>query len=233
MPTSTDTPKLRWWQRWLRLSLRMFLLLLTFSCLWLGWIANRANQQRKAVQWVKNVGLVLYDYDRDEEGRFYEPSEPPVPDWLVNLIGIDYFANVVFVRIEDAQVSDVTPLVNLPKLEILWFWESQLTDVTPLAKLTNLVELDLEDTLVRDVTPLTNLKNLEWLRLSTQVRDVAPLANLKNLQHLDLSCSQVSDVTPLANLTNLEFLDLFDTPVSKENCEMLQKSLPSLEIQGP
>ena len=108
----SDKTKLRWWQpkrRWLRMTLRTFLVLLTVACVWLGWLANRANNQRRTVQWATELGgYVSYDYQ-------YHP-EPPGPEWLRNLIGIHYFANVVRVRLSETQVRDVTPLANLTKL---------------------------------------------------------------------------------------------------------------------
>ncbi|MFT5525240.1 MAG: hypothetical protein ACI9HK_003207 [Pirellulaceae bacterium] len=52
--------------------------------------------------------------------------------------------------------------------------------------------------------------------------------------HVDVSFNntQVSDLTPLANLSNLETLWLSRTRVSKEACEMPQKSLPLLSIDS-
>ncbi len=82
MLTSTDNPKLRWWQakrHWLRLSLRTFFVLLTVGCVflaWLGWIINRANQQRHAVQWVRQLnGKVSYDFEVDTDWQSISKRE--------------------------------------------------------------------------------------------------------------------------------------------------------------
>lgn len=190
MSTQPDKPN----RRWLRLSLRTLLVLLTVGCVWLGWFANRANQQRQAVQWIEQSnGFIIYE--NTSYPLFANPfdaseTSEPLDDWLLDLIGTDYFCTVVEVCLNDQPVYEVTPLTNLTKL--------------------------------RDL----GLSN-------TQVHDVTTLANLKNLQSLDLDNTQVRDLTPLANLSGLVFLSLRNTKVSRENCRMLQKSLPSLKILGP
>ena len=128
-------------------------------CLWLGWFVNRVNQQRQTVQWVTELGgFVRYDYENP-----LRIAELPGPDWLRNLIGIDYFANVVMVDLSGAQVNDLTPLANLKNLETLYLSDTPVSDVKPLANLTKLKRLIL-NTQVSDVTPLTNLKNLKILK---------------------------------------------------------------------
>ena len=85
MTTETDNPKPR--RRWLQYSLRTFFVLLTVFCVWLGWTVHRANEQRKAVAWVREMGWSVE----------YDDAEPPSPKWLVELLGVDYFQEVSFV----------------------------------------------------------------------------------------------------------------------------------------
>ena len=54
-------------RRYLRFSLRTFLVVLTLACVWFGWMGNLANRQRQAVAWVL------------EMGRSCRPSRPPRP----------------------------------------------------------------------------------------------------------------------------------------------------------
>ena len=56
---------------------------------------------------------------------------------------MDYLHKVLAVRLNNAQISDVTPLAGLKNLE----------------------RLDLTGTPVSDLTPLTGLTNLNWLWL--------------------------------------------------------------------
>jgi len=125
MPITPDKPK----RRWLRVSLRTFLVLVTVACLLFGGLANRANRQRHTVQWVTELGgRVSYDYEFDKDDRFVKFAKPPGPDWLNGLIGIDYFANVVTVDFTGTQeLSDVSPLANLKSLEYLWIYGTQVS----------------------------------------------------------------------------------------------------------
>ena len=77
--------------------------------LWLGWFVNRAQQQRRAVEWVRELGgSVHYDFETDEYFRVNEDAKPPGPNWLRSLIGINYFADVVKVNLYDTEASDVS-----------------------------------------------------------------------------------------------------------------------------
>ena len=113
---------------------------------------------------------------------------------------------------------------NIKKLSITHI---EISNLTPLERLGKLQELDLRNTQVSDLTSLAKLKDLEHLTLSkTQIDDLNVLAQLDNLRVLSLSYTKVDDFTPLAELTNLEELFLAHTEVS--NLEFLAE-LPSLK----
>ena len=161
----------------LRFSVRTLLLLLLAVSVALGslaWKIERAKRQRDAVAWILNSGGgVRYDYQYDDDGRRVPEGIPTGPKWLRKHLGGDFFDEVI--RVEFGSNSN------------------QVTDVTPLARLTKLEELFLDDTHVRDVTPLAALKKLRILQLEgTRVKDVTPLAGLTRLQLLDLRDTQVS-----------------------------------------
>lgn len=63
-------------------------------------------------------------------------------------------------------MSDLSPLVNCPKLEYLELFEAKFSDLTPLANCKNLKHLNIA-TLPKlsDITPLYGLTNLERLRV--------------------------------------------------------------------
>jgi len=224
-------------RRWLRFSLRTFLIVLTILCVWIGWYLYRVEQQREAVKWVlENGGTVRYDFEIDDDGKNRGDTQPSVPRWLIDMLGVDYFSTVKRVagfrldlnnenlvglahlehlKLFNTQVSDVTPLEGLTKLKTLELRGTQVSDLTPLASLADLEHLDLCDTQVSDVTPLEGLTKLKTLVLSgTQVSDLRPLASLANLEGLDLSETQVSDVIPLEGLTKLRLLGLAETQFS-------------------
>jgi len=138
-------------RRWLRFRLRTFLIVLTIFCVWLGWYAHRAKQQRDAVQWVlENGGSVVYYYEFDSKGKRVDDSQPPSPKWLHNILDENYFSSVMCVYLKDTKISDVKPLAGLTNLTLLQLWNTPVTDLTPLADLTNLQHLGLEYTNVSD-----------------------------------------------------------------------------------
>ena len=252
MTTEPTKPKPK--RCWLQFSLRTFFVLLTVFCVWLGWTVHQANEQRKAVAWVREMGgSVSYDYEFDEDGNIIDDAKPPGPEWLMELVGVDCFQKVSDVRICGRKVSDLTPLEKLTSLQKLDLSKTQVDDLTPLAKLPSLKWLAVDFTPVSDLTPLGGLKNLEWLCLNqsqvddltplakltslealglhtTQVSDLTPLAGLKNLEQLGLHGTPVNDLTPLAKLTSLEWLHLIATRVSEGQIKTLQQAIPSCVI---
>ena len=113
--------------------------------------------------------------------------------------------------LRDNNITDLTPLAELTKLEYLSLSENQLTDLTPLAKLTKLETLDLSRNQLIDLTPLARLTNLTSLNLmGNQLIDISPLARLTNLKVLYLRENQITDITPLADLINLEELWFYE-----------------------
>ncbi len=158
---ATEPPKRK--RRWLRYSLKTFLVLVTLFCVlmaWLGTFVYRVNKQREAVQWVRDWGgKVYYDFEWDIEGSRITGSQPPGPDWLRELIGIDYFADVVIVEFY-SEVKDLEPLRNLTELLWLYLSDTQVSDLEPLRELTQLQSLSLDGTQVSDLSPLVKMKNV-------------------------------------------------------------------------
>ena len=125
-------PKLRWY--YIRL-----IPLLAFITVF-GWVAvkmQRAKQQRGAVTAVRVMhGHVEYDWERvpkpggEEEENEVEPGDPPGPDWLRNLMGIDFFSAVVYVTLDGPDVTDVglKRLKGLIKLRRLDLHNTKVTD---------------------------------------------------------------------------------------------------------
>ena len=187
MITEPTKPKPR--RRCLQYSLRTFFVLVTVLCVCFGWLGlkvHRANEQRKAVAWVRKMrGKVLYDYKFHEGAYLEDGAEPPGPKWLVQLLGAEYFQEVTVVDLDRTRVTDLKPLAGLKNLERLSLSVTRVNDLTPLAGLNSLEELSLEYSQVSDLTPLAGLNRLEGLGLSgTQISDLTPLAKLTSLQGL-------------------------------------------------
>ena len=128
---------------------------------------------------------------------------------------IDGIVDLSWLELTDTQVSDLLPLVNLTKLELLYAARTKIRDLAPLANLTMLEMLSVITTQVDDLTPLADLTALRSLYASeTQVSNLTPLADLHALKNLALGRTNVIDITPLLGLTSLEWLAIYDTQIS-------------------
>jgi hypothetical protein len=214
------SPVLRTGRRYLRLSVRGLIVLVLVVGVWLGWLVCGARVQREAVAAIKEAGgWVEYDWERgDAHGML---GTPWAPQWLVDLVGVDYFGHVTLSRI--ASDSELVQIGRLTRLRTLYLDGSFIGDdgLAHLKGLKDLSFLDLGETQVTD----SGLAHLKWLEslsaLSlrcTQVSDagVAHLSRLTNLSGLDLGNTQVSDAGLMhpKPLTNLSGLNLRGTQVT-------------------
>lgn len=131
--------------RRLAISLRVLLLAVLALGLWLGWLAQRARQQRLAVAAIRDYGGFAY-YEHQmvrlpNGGLKPDPTlEPAAPLWLRRLLGDDYFqraalVNLIFddtngelqltARTDDAVLAH---LEQLDDLRALYLHQSQATD---------------------------------------------------------------------------------------------------------
>ena len=116
------------------------------------------------------------------------------------------------------QISDITPLRNLKKLESLDIGYNAVSDLGPLAQLENLQYLNLGENKITDISPLKNLTNLTFLSLRNEyyspewagnnaVRNLSPLGNLSKLEGLYVDHnrigSEIDIVRSLPKLNNL------------------------------
>ena len=161
-------------RRWFQYSLRTLLILTTVVAALFAWWSDRGRQQRAAVAAIKVAGgNITYDF---EAQNFSAPRRWPV--WLVNRLGVDYFAHVVMVHFgaSGATNNDLKRLGSLVGLRSLDLHETSVTDAgLEQLSLTALQFLDLRHTKVTDagLEQLKELRTLQYLSLGgTRVTDV-------------------------------------------------------------
>lgn len=226
------SPTKKSWRRWLRFSLRTVLVILILASIWIGWVAQRARNQKVAVEWIEGFDRQpKYDFQFDKNGKFLPGAGPIVPSWFHESVGIEHFASVEWVHLDGKDLGDIKLISNLPNLKHLELCDVNLVDISPIARLTQLDHLSISRNKVKDISVLSNLTNLKrfyayeieatdlsslagltklesiWMSNSA-IRDISPLGNLKNLNMLWLAETQVTDISPLAGLTKLQDLDL-------------------------
>ncbi|ERJ11895.1 immunoglobulin-like domain-containing protein [Haloplasma contractile] len=158
--------------------------------------------------------------------------------YIRSVEGLQYFTNLTKIDLLYNDISDITPLENLPLLEDinlnnnnfsdlsslqniktlknLWLENNNITDLSVLANLSNLDSLYLSNNQVSDLTPLINLANLQNVYLSNNQVTTLPenFSNMLNLNGLHLSGNQITDVTPLSTAPALIELDLSNNQIT-------------------
>ena len=95
-------------RRFLRFSLRGFLVVIVLVCIALGWTVERVRRQKRAVAWVQHLG-----------GSVTFATNSNVPDWSQQSMVSDFFRSVVEVNFDDTQVADLTPVTAFRNLKSL------------------------------------------------------------------------------------------------------------------
>ena len=120
--------------------------------------------------------------------------------------------NVTYLDLKENQISDISPLSQLPYLWGLCISMNPITDLSPLGGMTNLSTLYL-NTQAEDLSPLGGLINMKHLNISFNGSDLSPLSGMANLITLYISQTPVEDLTPLSGMTNLLSLSILQTRV--------------------
>lgn len=151
----------------LQYSLRTLLLVFVVISIATGWFTarmRRANRQRAAALTIASLsGVVSYDDEPDDLAAAPIPS--PVPRWLRNLLGDDFFRTAVgVIAFNDGTMVAVR---DLPALRRLDFVGGPATDagLVHVRGLSRLQRINLSDTQITDA-------GLEHLRGLTQLREL-------------------------------------------------------------
>ncbi len=102
------------------------------------------------------------------------------------------------------EISDISVVGNMKKLEMLTLDTNDITDVSMLADLEKLENLNISDNKISALPDLSKLNNLEYLYASSNNltdEDVKKIGGKKDLKELDLKDNPgITDLKPLAGL---------------------------------
>jgi Leucine-rich repeat (LRR) protein len=192
--------------KYLRFSLKAFLVLLTIFCVWLGKISIDARRQKEAVAWIESLDGFAEEIDPSTGNPATVSTNE---QWWRDRLGEHYFARINYVYVYGTHLNDISMLTNLPDLEEVELWECNVKDISALSSLKHLKRLYLDENHIADITPLTELDELTALSLSgNRVSDISALANLRQLEELYLDDNQICDIEPLRGLPKLWHLQL-------------------------
>jgi internalin A len=225
----------------LSFSVRGMIVLVLVIGVWLGWIVRSARIQRVAVTAIeKERGTVYYDWEFSN-GDYSQEGNPAAPDWLINLIGADYFGLVTAVSLYSLSTETFDTVIvqvgNLTRLQTLNLEGSSISDagLARLHGLTELSKLDLIRTRVTDagLLHLKTMTSLTYLDLrNTEITDagLAHLKGLSKLSELFVNSIAITDagLANLRELTNLSHLSLNHTHAGAKRIRAMPNGIVSM-----
>ncbi|MDU4277838.1 MAG: cell wall-binding repeat-containing protein [Finegoldia magna] len=120
---------------------------------------------------------------------------------MKSLKGIEYATNLEKLKVNENEISDISPLKDLKNLKYLELQRNRITDVSPLANLKNLEFLKLYNNIIENVKPLKDLTNLTGLDLHNNVK-------VRKEGQKRINYDGITDISSLKNLTKLTFFDV-------------------------
>ena len=148
---------------------------------------------------------------------------------MKSLKGIEYATNLEKLKVNENEISDLTPLKDLKNLKYLELQRNRIVDVSPLANLKNLEFLKLYNNIIENVEPLKDLTNLTGLDLHNNVKvrkengkrinydgitDISSLKNLTKLTFFDVSANRIENVDIILGMEKINHLDFSDNKIS-------------------
>ena len=223
-PIKTTNPPAK--RRRFALSLRAYMVVVLVVGTWISWVGYKTRVQMHAVERIRKAGgAVSYDWEWRGIAPL-RPSEPPVPQWMIDKFGPDFFGYIALVAlpIEDLVSDDlITEVARFDRLEYLAISAKSVTDagLARLQGLTRLKTLWLHNSGItgdglRHVAKMRDLENLSFPQGSVKDADLAYLAGLTKLKEIELTGNQITDagLVHLGGLTHLERLELKNTKVT-------------------
>ncbi|WP_246114820.1 leucine-rich repeat domain-containing protein [Rubripirellula tenax] len=160
---------------------------------------------------------------------------------IKNLSGLEHCKSLMMLDLEDNQISDLTPIAGLLRLQSVTLAGNKIKALKPLEKLVSMQLLDLSGNQVDDLTALEAMSNLRTLYVAdNQVSKLDPLSSLTKVWSLDVSNNRINDLSPLAKFGWLTSLDISGNeveslqPLSTLNeLDMLMMSRNRVKDLGP
>lgn len=173
----------------------------------------------------------------DENVRYINGSSSNV----TSLEGLQYATHLTSIDVHDNQISDLTPIADLPNIRFLTLYKNQISDIRPLTGLTKtrleylylennqiedisalsemtaLKEVFLNNNLITELPKLDDMTSLTWLIIDhNRLKDITNVKYLTSLEMLYVYANQLSDLSAVGELTNLVSLYTGDNPDVRE-----------------
>jgi hypothetical protein len=217
----------------------------------LSHFVNKASEQREAVAAIKAAGATVgYDWQSpgpriDQKTGMVSFPAPSGPPWLRQILGPDYFDNVVSIhdagyRIDDAALAKLSDhLKRLSRLDTVTLDWSKMTGASysRLGELKGIEHLSLSgipasDSEIQHLGQITSIKRLYLVGCPISDDGVKHLKQLPDLQVLSLIRTKITDacVDDLASMKKLTLLAVGGTLMSPQAMADLKARLPRVEV---
>lgn len=120
------------------------------------------------------------------------------------LTGLEYAVNLIHLNLGGNQVTDISPIAGLKKIEYLRFNDTPLADLSPIAGYTSLTYFNANTAVnITDISPLAGNTGLQQLILRNVPMGDAGMdviSNFKKIYRLNMRNTGVTDITVLGEL---------------------------------
>ncbi len=150
-----------------------------------------------------------------------------------NLQPVSELTGLLELDFSNTLISDITPVRNLNKLEVLICKGSAVSNLNPLIYNISLKYIDISNTSVNSAQALANFRMVEKLNISgTAITNIYPIIKMQQLTALKMENTLVTDLKPLNKLTNLRDLDLSNSDIYNIGSIDTIRSLELLNIDS-
>lgn len=151
---------------------------------------------------------------------------------ISSLKGLEYADNLYSLYLENNNISDVSPLSNLPKLTKLALGMNKLTDISALGSLPSLTNLSLNHNEIDDVSVLAQSPNLQQVSINhNKIKDISKLNTLTKLTFFNMEENQITDISAISSFHSLQVLMADDNLIS-DLSPLSNLSIYSLQINN-
>jgi Leucine-rich repeat (LRR) protein len=135
-----------------------------------------------------------------------------------SLKGLEFATNLLSLYLADNQISDVSPLANLPKLTKIDLGTNQIKEIRSLRALPSLVDLSINHNQLSDISVLKNSPKLGSLSINhNQISDISSLAGLNRIYFLNINENLIEDISAVTNMKDLHIFMASNNSINNIN----------------
>ncbi len=141
------------------------------------------------------------------------------PLYEIDLNGIQCFPYINKLELTGKSIKDISPLINLERVETLTIDNTKIFKLEPLKNMTKLKSLTINNTnTLQRLDGIENFKRLSEINLvNNGLIEVEELADLENLETININKNEVETIDALSNLPKLKTLSVENNKISFNN----------------